>query len=149
MGANLGSSGSSRNNRKNRLNPEINITPFVDVMLVLLVIFMVTAPMLVSGINIDLPKTTASPMTGQDEPLTIDVDTKGDMYLQEIRIKPEELVPKLKSISKEKKDTRIFIRGDARADYGKIAQVLDLIQAAGYNKVALLTGTKEEKSKRK
>ncbi len=149
MGANLGSQASSRSNRRNRLNPEINITPFVDVMLVLLVIFMVTAPMLVSGINIDLPKTTASPMTGQDEPLTIDVDAKGNMYLQENLIKAEELVAKLKSISKEKKDTRIFIRGDTKADYGKIAQTLDLIQAAGYHKVALLTGVREEKPKRK
>lgn len=142
MGINLGS---SNNNRRNRLNPEINITPFVDILLVLLVIFMITAPMVISGINIDLPKTTSTTIAGHDEPITIDIDMNGNIYLQENSIKTTELVVKLKAISKEKKDTRIFIRGDAKADYGKIAQILNLIQVAGYNKIALLMNIKQEK----
>ncbi len=114
MGANFSSATKSK--RRNRLNAEINITPFVDVMLVLLVIFMVTAPMLVSGINIDLPKTEAKPIEGQDEPLTIDVDQRGVVFLQEKQIEHHDLVAKIKAITKEKTDTRIFIRGDKRTD---------------------------------
>jgi len=147
MGANLGSLSKSR--RRNNLNAEINITPFVDVMLVLLIIFMVTAPMLISGVSIDLPETSAQALAGQDEPLTIDINPKGDIFLQEHIIQPQDLVEKLTAITKEKKDTRIFIRGDKKADYGQIAKVLSLIHMAGFNKVALITSSEEETIKRK
>jgi biopolymer transport protein TolR len=100
--------------------------------------------MLIAGINIDLPDTTASPVSGQDEPLSVDVDAKGNVYLQENKIDEKELVAKLKAITKEKMDTRIFVRGDKNVDYGKVIDVIGLINASGFNKVALLTGIKEE-----
>lgn len=125
--------------KKFRTNSEINITPMVDVMLVLLVIFMVTSPMLVAGINVDLPETTAAPVTGQDEPLAIDITNKGAIYLNDTEIKPELLTLKLKAITKEKMDSRIFIRGDKNVDYGKVMEIIAMINEAGYNKVALVT----------
>jgi biopolymer transport protein TolR len=146
MGATTGSiNKKSLRRRKKAINSDINITPFVDVMLVLLIIFMVTSPMLVAGINIDLPETSASPVSGQDEPLSIDVDAKGRIYLQENLIKEEELIVKLKAITKEKMDTRIFVRGDKNVDYGKVIEVIGLINVSGFNKVALLTGISEDK----
>jgi biopolymer transport protein TolR len=142
MAAPIGNNHKSRRGRR-KVSPDINITPLVDVMLVLLIIFMVTSPMLVAGINVDLPETSASPVAGQDEPLSIDVDSSGKVYLQENLIKEHELVTKLKAITKEKMDTRIFVRGDKNVDYGKVIEVIGLINTAGFNKVALLTGIKE------
>ena len=92
---------------KRQLMSEINITPFVDVMLVLLVVFMVTAPMMISGINVDLPQTAAAPLSGNDEPLTITVTDKEIVYVQDIEIESKDLIPKLIAITKEKKDSRI------------------------------------------
>ncbi len=118
---------------------EINVTPMVDVMLVLLIIFMVTSPMLVAGITVDLPETSASPVSGQDEPLSITVDAKGNIYIQDNQIKSSELVPKLTAITGEKRDTRIFVRGDKKINYGKVMEVVGAINAAGFTKVALIT----------
>jgi biopolymer transport protein TolR len=139
MGMNMGQSGGRGRRNRNSLNSEINITPMVDVMLVLLIIFMVAAPMLVAGVNVDLPETSASPVSGQDEPLAVTVDKNGEVYIQETKIELSELTPKLKAITKEKLDTRIFIRGDQGINYGKVIEVMGAINAAGFNKVALVT----------
>ena len=118
---------------------EINVTPLVDVMLVLLVIFMVTSPMLVSGVHVDLPKTSTSPVSGQDEPLAITIDKEGVIYLQEVAVLPLDLIPKLRAITGEKRDTRIFVRGDRDASYGKVVELMASIGEAGFSKVALVT----------
>ncbi len=125
--------------RSKRIISDINVTPLVDVMLVLLIVFMVTSPMLVSGINVDLPKTSANPFTGKDEPLTITVDKEGTIYLHDHKIKESELVDKLVAITEEKYDTRIFVRGDKAIDYGQVMKIVGLISTAGFKKISLVT----------
>ncbi len=121
------------------INSEINVTPFVDVMLVLLVIFMVTSPMLVSGVQVELPKTRTAPLAGQDEPLAISIDRQGQVYIQDTHIELTELPIKLKAILAEKYDTRIFIRGDQGINYGRVMNVFGALREAGYTNVALVT----------
>lgn len=132
----------SNNRSRKSLVSEINVTPLVDVMLVLLIIFMITSPMLVSGINVDLPETTASPLSGQDEPLVISINNKGELYLLDTIIARQNLANKLSSITKEKKDTRIFVRGDKNVPYGDVVAVVAEIHAAGFSKVALVSNIK-------
>lgn len=134
----------STNNRRSRgtLISEINVTPLVDVMLVLLIIFMITSPMLVSGINVDLPETTSSPLSGQDEPLVVSINNKGELYLFETKIDRKDLSKKLASILKEKKDTRIFVRGDKNVAYGDVVNIVAEIHSAGFSKVALISNIK-------
>lgn len=120
---------------------EINVTPMVDVMLVLLIIFMVTSPMMVAGVTVDLPEASSAPVPGQDEPLSVTLDANGNVYIQDTKIKKGDLVAKLEAITKEKKDTRIFVRGDKKIDYGQVMDVVGLISSAGFNKVALITET--------
>jgi biopolymer transport protein TolR len=123
---------------------EINVTPMVDVMLVLLVIFMVTAPMMTTGVTVDLPNTNASPVAGQDEPLAVTVGSDGKVYVQKSEVQVKDLSNKLRAITGEKKDTRIFVRGDRSVDYGRIMQVVGEINSAGFTKVALITEVKGE-----
>lgn len=132
------------NNQRYRRNlvSEINVTPLVDVMLVLLIIFMITSPMLVSGINVDLPETTSTPLSGQDEPLVISINNKGELYLLESKIERQNLATKLTNITKEKKDIRIFVRGDKNVPYGEVVSVVSEIHAAGFSKVALVSNIK-------
>ncbi len=140
MGASLG--GGGRNRRRNQRADSfssINITPMVDVMLVLLIIFMVAAPMMTSGVSVDLPKTSAAPVSGQDEPLSVSVTSSGKIYIQKTLVELKDLQPKLTAIVGQKKDTRIFVRGDKNIDYGKMMQVVGEINAAGFQKVALIT----------
>ena len=111
MGANLGKSSNKRRTRSQNFS-EINITPMVDVMLVLLIIFMVAAPMMTTGVTVDLPESSASPIAGQDEPLSVSVTADGKIFIQKSEVDIKELQAKLKSITGEKKDTRIFVRGD-------------------------------------
>jgi len=139
MGMSLGGPGGRRRSRRDKPFSEINITPMVDVMLVLLVIFMVAAPMMTTGVSVELPKTNAAPIPGQDEPLMIAIKADGKIYLQNVEIKLKDLQAKLKAITGEKKDTRIFIRGDKSVDYGQVMQAVSEINAAGFGKVALLT----------
>ncbi|MEQ1790643.1 MAG: protein TolR [Rickettsiales bacterium] len=143
MGANLGRNSKNGRGRRNRSDSfsEINITPMVDVMLVLLIIFMVTAPMMTSGVTVDLPQASSSPIAGQDEPLAVSVKENGDIYIQETKVPMDELQAKLTAIIGQKKDTRIFIRGDKNIDYGKVMQVVGEINSAGFSKVALITDT--------
>jgi biopolymer transport protein TolR len=117
---------------------EINVTPFVDVMLVLLIIFMVAAPLLNVGVPVDLPKTEAKPITGQDEPLVVSIDSKGDIYLQETKMTADELGAKLKAIAAGKPDTRIFVRGDKGIEYGRIMEVMGIVSGSGFTKVGLV-----------
>ena len=136
-----GNGGRGRRNRRGSYVPmsEINVTPMVDVMLVLLVVFMVSAPLMTVGVPADLPKTDASQMVGQDEPLVVSVNDKGEVFLQETKITLEQLVPRLVAITQNKKDTRIFVRGDKAIAYGQVMEVMGTVNLAGFTRVALLT----------
>jgi biopolymer transport protein TolR len=148
MGASMGGPGGGRDARRYRKHrfTEINVTPMVDVMLVLLIIFMVTAPLLTSGVQVDLPKTEAAPLQGQDEPLVVSIQNDGKVFLQKTPVQIEELGAKLKAVAGEKSDTRIFVRGDKSVDYGRVMHVVGAINAAGFTKVALITEQVEESS---
>jgi biopolymer transport protein TolR len=117
---------------------EINVTPFVDVMLVLLIVFMITAPLLTVGVPVYLPKTKAQPLSQSEEPLVISIDAKGAIYIQDTAVPLEELVPKLIAITESKADTRIFMRGDEAVDYGRVVQVMARVNGAGFTRVALI-----------
>jgi biopolymer transport protein TolR len=118
---------------------EINVTPFVDVMLVLLIVFMVTAPLLTAGVPIDLPQTRAR-LLGQDrEPLAVSIDNAGKVFLQNTEIQVDELVPKLMAISENGYSQRIFVRGDKTVDYGKVMEVMGLLNSAGFTRIGLVT----------
>ncbi len=118
---------------------QINVTPFVDVMLVLLIVFMVTAPLLTVGVTVDLPKSSAPNIKGSDEPIAISVDLQGQIYLMETKIELGELSPRLKAIANNDMDRRIFVRGDKGIAYGRIMEVMGALNEAGFNKVALIT----------
>ncbi len=118
---------------------EINVTPLVDVMLVLLVVFMITAPLLTAGVPVDLPKTEASKMVGQDEPLVITVNRDNEVFLQETRVALDSLAARLRAITEIRRDTRIFIRADQALAYGKVMEVMGTLNLAGFSRVALVT----------
>ena len=118
---------------------EINVTPFVDVMLVLLIIFMVAAPLLTSGVAVDLPQTDAGVLSGDKEPLTISVDSAGRVFLQNRPIDLATLAPKLLAITDNGYDERIYVRGDRAVDYGRVIAVIGTMNAAGFRKVALVS----------
>ncbi len=126
--------------RSSRYRPmaEINVTPMVDVMLVLLVIFMVTAPLMTSGVNVDLPKTNAAPVNSDSKPLTVSVDGTGQIYLQDEKLELTDLVTRLQAISEGNKDRRIFVRADKDLNYGRILQIMATVTQGGFTKVALL-----------
>ena len=117
---------------------EINVTPLVDVMLVLLVIFMVTAPLMTSGVSVDLPKTNAQPLNNDSQPLTVSINAQGQIYLQDQVVDLTDLVAKLQAISQNNPDRRIFVRGDKDLAYGRIMQVMATVTNGGFTKVALL-----------
>jgi biopolymer transport protein TolR len=129
----------ANNSRKRFLNSEINVTPFVDVMLVLLVIFMVTSPMLVTGVQVDLPKTKSSALASQTDPIVVSIKKDGDVYIMDTKVSLHELNAKLKAIVKEKKDARVFVRGDRNINYGKAMEVFGMIYSSGFVNVALVT----------
>lgn len=128
---------------------EINVTPMVDVMLVLLVVFMITAPLLTVGVPVDLPKTAASRIVGQDEPLAISVNAEGRLFLQDTEVALDQLVPRLVAITEAKRDTRIFLRGDRTISYGQVMQVMGTLNLAGFNRVALITEQPKKSRKRR
>ena len=132
--------GKRRHHRRGVMS-EINVTPMVDVMLVLLIIFMVAAPLLTVGVPIDLPQTQAKSLDQDKEPLTVSVNTKGEVYLQNSEIKIDELVPKLQAITQARggNDERIYVRGDKKVDYGTVMRVMGRLSAAGFRRVALVT----------
>ena len=138
MGMSMGSHGGGRGKRY-RTVAEINVTPMVDVMLVLLVIFMVTAPLMTSGVQVDLPKTDAQAIKGDDQPISISLDGAGKLWIQETEIAKEDLVAKLQAIMGQKSDTRIFIRADKGIEYGRVMEIMGMLGGAGFEKVALVT----------
>ena len=115
------------------------MTPFVDVMLVLLIIFMVTAPLLTVGVEVNLPDTKAGTVAGDDEPLAISITETGEIYLQDTQVPLETLVPRLQAITGQNFDLRIFVRGDAGINYGRVMEVMGTINKAGYRRVAMIT----------
>ncbi len=117
---------------------EINVTPFVDVMLVLLVVFMITAPLLTVGVAIDLPKTTVPEIPGQDEPLAVSIDARGKIFLQDTEVTLEELAPRLSAVIERKRNARIFVRGDKVIDYGRVMAVMGRLHEAGFRRIALV-----------
>ena len=124
---------------------EINVTPFVDVMLVLFIVFMVTAPLLTVGVEVDLPKTKAGAINADAAPLVVSIKADGSLYLQEAAVDAEVLIPRLKAVSNANPDVRIFVRGDQAVTYGDVLDVMGRIQAAGFEKVALVAQLPEAK----
>ena len=118
---------------------EINVTPFVDVMLVLLIVFMVTAPLLTVGIPVDLPKVKASALTDQKDPIEITVNLEGEVYIGESLVEVDNLIPRINAITELNKEARIYIRGDRVVAYGRVMEIMSIINSAGYIKVALIT----------
>ncbi|MFQ5984862.1 MAG: protein TolR [Alphaproteobacteria bacterium] len=129
---------SRRGWHQRRLMSEINITPVVDVMLVLLVIFMITAPLLTVGVNVDLPEAGVPEIRGQDEPLAVSINADGVIYLQNTEVALDELGPRLEAVTERKSDVRIFVRGDRAIDYGLVMEVMGAITEAGFDNVALI-----------
>ena len=149
MGAGVqqGGAGGGRRSRRRAARPmsEINVTPMVDVMLVLLIIFMVTAPLLTVGVPIELPKSEAQQLQGDKEPLTITVDPGGKIFLQDTELQLDEIAPKLTAISKNGYEERIFVRGDRRVNYGVVMRVMGTISAAGFRRIALVSDLEKPK----
>ncbi|HYM18299.1 MAG TPA: protein TolR [Micropepsaceae bacterium] len=125
--------------RNRRVMSEINVTPFVDVMLVLLIVFMVTAPLLTVGVPVDLPQTRAKQLGEDREPLAVSIDKGGKIFLQNSPIDVDALVPKLMAISENGYNQRIFVRGDKEVDYGKVMEVMGLLNSAGFTRIGLVT----------
>jgi biopolymer transport protein TolR len=140
----MGGNGGRRSSRYRPMS-EINVTPFVDVMLVLLIIFMIAAPLMTVGVPVDLPRTAATPLNQEQEPLTITVDAQGRIFLQETEVPIENLVPQLQAILRNQPpagpgqpERRIFVRGDRAISYGRVMEVMGTVSAAGFQRVALL-----------
>ena len=144
MGMNMAGSagGGRRGRRRAAVMAEINVTPMVDVMLVLLIIFMISAPLLTVGVPLDLPQTQAKSLDQQDKtPLQLSVDIKGKIFINDTEVSINELVPKLKAITDARGglDERIFMRADKKADYGTVARVMGQLSGAGFKRLALVT----------
>jgi biopolymer transport protein TolR len=142
--------GRNGNNGRARYKPmsEINVTPMVDVMLVLLVIFMVAAPLLTVGVPVELPQTKAPAITEQKEPLVITVNGQGKLFLQNGTVGDDELVPRLQAITKNNPQADIYVRGDRAINYGRVMEVMGMVSAAGFTKVSLVTEQARDKGKR-
>ena len=128
--------------RSRNVMSEINVTPFVDVMLVLLIVFMVTAPMLTVGVPVNLPESEADSLPDDKEPLTVSINSKGEIFVQDTKVAFNELVAKLLAISKNRTDTRIYVRGDKNINYGRGMEVMGNLAGSGFTKVALISQTK-------
>ncbi len=143
MAMSVGNSGVSggRRRRARRHAPmsEINVTPFVDVMLVLLIIFMVAAPLLTVGVPIDLPETQAKQLNSETQPISISVREGGQIFLQETEITQQELIPKLQAIAENGYEERLYVRGDKATDYGTVMRIMGALNQAGYKKIGLVT----------
>jgi len=118
---------------------EINMTPFIDVVLVLLIVFMVAAPMMTVGVPLDLPQSKASPLNSDVKPITLSIRQSGQIFLGEVELKDDDIVPQLNQTAKTGTEERVFVRGDKRVDYGRVAQVMAIVTGGGFKKVALVT----------
>ncbi len=134
-----------RGGRKHRPMSEINMTPFIDVMLVLLIIFMVAAPLLATGVPLDLPQTKASPLNIDKQPLTLSLKADGKLYLMETAVTADELVPRLAAVAKTGVEERIYVRADKSVAYGRVAEVMGMVSAAGYKKIALVNEPEQKR----
>ncbi len=141
MGMSVGNKGKGRGRFSRQPMSEINVTPVVDVMLVLLIVFMVAAPLLTVGVPVDLPKTQAAPLSGDTEPLTITINGEGEIFVQETLTEPDALVPQLTAIAENGYEQRIFVRADNSINYGAVMDVMGRLSAAGLSKVGLVTET--------
>jgi biopolymer transport protein TolR len=130
--------GSRRLAGRYRPMSEINVTPLVDVMLVLLVVFMVAAPMLTVGVPVDLPQTQAPPITEPKEPLVITINGEGHIFIQDAEVPTDSLVPRLQAITANNSDAPLYVRGDKAINYGRVVEVMSLVSAAGFHKVSLI-----------
>ncbi|SMH34652.1 protein TolR [Maritimibacter sp. HL-12] len=131
-----------RRGRHRGLMAEINVTPFVDVMLVLLIIFMVAAPLMTVGVPVELPRTAATPLPSvEEEPLTVSITAEGTISLMETEIAPDELIEKLRAVAAERQDNKVFLRADGRVPYEAVAQVMGALNAGGFNNIGLVTET--------
>ncbi|RMB12185.1 protein TolR [Eilatimonas milleporae] len=142
MGAGVSNGGGIRRpGKRARYRPlaEINVTPFVDVMLVLLIVFMVTAPLLTAGVPVDLPKAQSRNLPQDSKPLEISINHEGAIFLADTSVTIEELIPRLTAIAGTRRDLRIYVRGDRRLDYGRVMAVIGAINSAGFTKVALVS----------
>ena len=139
---------SGRRRRRTRPMADINVTPFVDVMLVLLIVFMVTAPLLTVGVPVDLPKTRAQALSQDREPLSVTIRRGGRIYLQNTPIAEDDLVSRLYAISQNGYDQRIYVRGDKAVDYGRVMEVMGLLSAAGFTHIGLVTDAAKHKPDR-
>jgi len=146
MSMNLQSVGGGRKKRGYRPLADINVTPFIDITLVLLIIFMVSAPLLNVGVPVDLPKANAGAVNSKSEPLIISISLKGDVYVQDKRVELEELIPTLDAISKNNKKVPIQLRADRKLSYGKVMEVLALVNTAGFTSLAMIAEVPEGKS---
>ncbi len=135
-----------RPRRSRRLMSEINVTPFVDVMLVLLVVFMITAPLLTVGVAVDLPKTSVPEIRGEDEPLVVSINAEGKIFLQDTEVTLDELAPRLSAVIAHRRDARIFVRGDKSIDYGQVMRVMGGLHQAGFTRIALVAELPIEKN---
>ena len=124
---------------------EINVTPFVDVMLVLLIIFMVTAPLLTVGVQVDLPESAADSLPEEQEPLELTITAKGEILIQESKVQFEKLVPKILAVSQNRTDTRIYVRGDKTINYGRVLEIMGMLSGSGFTKVALISEPYKER----
>ncbi len=131
-----------KNYKSRKSISEINVTPFVDVMLVLLIIFMVTAPLLTAGIKINLPESASILKNEKNDPVTVSMNSKGEIYIQKKKISPESLIKKLTALKGQNKDLKIYIKGDKKLNYGKIMDLMSFINKSGFKKVALVTKLK-------
>ena len=128
--------------RNKRTMSEINVTPFVDVMLVLLIIFMVTAPLLTSGIKINLPESSSVLKNEKKDPVTVSINSKGEIFIQKKKFSKDQLINKLSLLKKNNQNLKIYIKGDKKLDYGKVMDLMNLINQSGFKKVALVTRLK-------
>ena len=131
------------NYKKNKMMSQINVTPFVDVMLVLLIVFMITAPLLTVGVTVDLPKTKAAQLNSKGDPVVVSIKQNGDLYIQERLIDTLKLLPRLNAISSGNKNLRIYVRGDKNVPYGIVLDTIAKIKSSGFKKVALVAKLKE------
>ncbi len=146
-----GTSGSPRRSGRRRRSSyqpmsEINVTPFVDVMLVLLIVFMVAAPLLTVGVPIELPETKAKPLQGDNEPLTVSLTPDGKLFLQDTEIELDTLAPKLIAIAKNGYDERVFVRGDRNVGYGSVMKVMGVLNRAGFKRIGLVTDIEQDQA---
>ncbi len=129
--------------KKRRSMSQINVTPFVDVMLVLLIVFMITAPLLTVGVSVDLPKTKASQLNQKGDPLILSIKSNGKIFIQDREIDSKKLIPRLKALANNNMKIRVFIRGDKKVNYGKVVDILSRVQTAGFSKATLVAKLKQ------